>query len=456
MLKRLDTMGALQSELLLVMLATAFFAAGFASIALWTLKSRDPLLLWLGIFASLYGLRVFLTNALVVAATAHRLDALHDAPVIITYCIPIPLVLFVRELIGKGRKNSITVWAWMQVGFAILAIAVGIFGGYQDFTNKANNTLIIAGSVLLLFHLFFFYRGEPGAVIVKWAFVVFLGFVLVRNFGFEGVGKVLEPIGFLLLVSALGYTAALRVVHREQKLIAVEQELATARRIQSFILPKSAPQMAGLAIATRYVPMTAVAGDLYDFLQIDQYRVTIVVADVSGHGVPAALIASMLKVGIAAQRHNAADPAAILAGLNAMLRGMLDGQFVTAACAFIDLEAHTLTYSGAGHPPALVARCGSPNILELAENGLFLGPFPAAVYTNLTVPFCAGDQLLLYTDGIPEATLAGGQPFGDDALKLFMVSHHGAGVSRFADDLIRAASGPVQEDDLTLVIAEAR
>ena len=161
MLKRLDTMGALQSELLLVMLATAFFAAGFASIALWTLKSRDPLLLWLGIFASLYGLRVFLTNALVVAATAHRLDALHDAPVIITYCIPIPLVLFVRELIGNGRKNSITVWAWMQVGFAILGIAVGIFGGYRDFTNKANNTLIIAGSVLLLFHLFFFYRGEP-------------------------------------------------------------------------------------------------------------------------------------------------------------------------------------------------------------------------------------------------------------------------------------------------------
>jgi sigma-B regulation protein RsbU (phosphoserine phosphatase) len=454
MLDPLDTVGALRSDLSLVMFATTFFALGFVSIVLWTLKSRDPLLLWLGAFSGLYGLRLFITTGLVITALPHLALGFGDAAVVITYCIPIPLVLFLRELIGAGWKNSMTAWLWMQVGFAVLAIGVGVFGGHLDVTNTANNVLIIAGSVLLQVHLFFFYRGKPAAI-VKWAFVVLFVCVLVRNLGFESVGRVIEPAGFLFFVCSLGYTAALSAVGREQTLIAVEQELATARKIQTFILPKTVPQMSGLAIATRYIPMTAVAGDLYDFLQIDPYRVTIVVADVSGHGVPAALIASMLKVGIAAERQNASDPAAILTGLNAMLQGMLDGQFVTAACAFIDLEAHTVTYSAAGHPPALMARRANSAVLELAENGLFLGPFAKAAYTNRRVAFDRGDKLLLYTDGIPEATLAGGQPFGDEGLARFLMEHRSSEVSRFADDLIRSASGPVQEDDLTLVIAEA-
>jgi sigma-B regulation protein RsbU (phosphoserine phosphatase) len=451
----LGNIGALRSDLSLVMFAAAFFALGFVSIVLWTLKSRDPLLLWLGTFSGLYGLRLFITNELVVSAMPDSVLVFRYAAVIITYSIPIPLVLFMRELIGTGWRNSLNVWLWLQIGFAVVAIGAGVFGNHVDLANTANNVLIITGSLLLLLHLFFFYRGEPWAAIVKWAFAALFACVVVRNLGFEAIGQIIEPLGFLFFAAALGYTAALRTVSREQKLIEVEQELATARRIQTFILPKSVPQMDGLEIATRYVPMTAVAGDLYDFLQIDRHRLTIVVADVSGHGVPAALIASMLKVGIAAERSHASNPAAILTGLNAMLQGMLDGQFVTAACAFIDLEARTLTYSAAGHPPALLARPGSAEVVELAENGLFLGPFPGAVYANRTAPFEPGDKLLLYTDGIPEATIAGGEPFGDEGLKRFMIQNQPAGVALFADGLIRAVAGPVQEDDLTLVVVEA-
>jgi sigma-B regulation protein RsbU (phosphoserine phosphatase) len=374
---------------------------------------------------------------------------------IISYSIPIPLVLFLRELIGTGWKNSINIWLWVQISFAVIAIGMIALGAPLVYVNTADNVLVIAGSVMLLIHLFFFYPGEP-AVIVKWAFAVLFACVLIRNLGYEAIGQVIEALGFLFFVSALGYTAALRAVNREQKLIEVEQELTTARRIQSSILPKSVPQMEGLEIATRYVPMTAVAGDFYDFLLVDPHRLTIVVADVSGHGVPAALIASMLKVGVTAERHNACNPAAILTGLNNMLQGMLDGQFVTAACAFVDLEAHTLTYSAAGHPPAFLAKRGNPEVLEVAENGLMLGPFSKAVYANLTLSFEPGDKLLLYTDGIPEATLAGGQPFGEEGLKQFMIEHRSAGVAVFADGLIRAVSGPVQEDDLTVVVAEAR
>ena len=87
------------------------------------------------------------------------------------------------------------------------------------------------------------------------------------------------------------------------------------------------PRVSGLTIAARYRPMTAVAGDFYDFLELDAKRLGILIADVSGHGVPAALIASMVKVALAAQRDHADHPAAVLAGMNDVLCGQLAGQY---------------------------------------------------------------------------------------------------------------------------------
>ena len=90
-------------------------------------------------------------------------------------------------------------------------------------------------------------------------------------------------------------------------------------------------------MTARYEPMKEVAGDFYDFIAFDERRLTVLVADVSGHGVPAALIASMLKVAFGAQKEYATDPAEVLSRMNAALHGILDRQFVTAACAHIDL-----------------------------------------------------------------------------------------------------------------------
>jgi sigma-B regulation protein RsbU (phosphoserine phosphatase) len=171
--------------------------------------------------------------------------------------------------------------------------------------------------------------------------------------------------------------------------------------------------------------------------------------------VPAALIASMLKVAFAAQVQHARNPAEILAGLNVALSGLIAGQFVTAACAFIDLEAQTVTYAGAGHPPSLLLRKGSQEVVELAENGLFLGPFRHAKYANVSTSFTPGDYLLLYTDGIIEATMPDSQPFGSDRLKEFALFSKAADPATLADDLIRKVSIAIQEDDLTVVAAYA-
>jgi len=200
--------------------------------------------------------------------------------------------------------------------------------------------------------------------------------------------------------------------------------------------------------------MTAVAGDFFDFLKTGENSLTILVADVSGHGVPAALVASMLKVCFAAQRAQGDDPAKVLAGLNLMLCGSLGGQYVTAACAAIDLGAQTVTYAGAGHPPALLLRRKGGDVIQLAENGLFIGPFPHATYSNISVAFERGDKLLLYTDGILEATQADGEEFGQKRLETFLINTQSLQPAEFIQRLFQAIASPAQQDDLTAVLAQ--
>jgi len=168
-----------------------------------------------------------------------------------------------------------------------------------------------------------------------------------------------------------------------QQLLAIQKELETARQIQLSILPESVPRIAGLDIAARYVPMAAVAGDFYDFIVLDNKRVGILVADVSGHGMPAALIASMLKIALAAQAEHAFDPAKVLHGLNQTLCGKFQHHFITAAYAFVDMEKRTLTYAGAGHPPLLLWGGASVGVRDISENGLFLGRFNFATYSSV-------------------------------------------------------------------------
>jgi phosphoserine phosphatase RsbU/P len=199
--------------------------------------------------------------------------------------------------------------------------------------------------------------------------------------------------------------------------------------------------------------MTSVAGDFYDFL-VSDHLLTILVADVSGHGVPAALVACMLKVCFAAQKTNASNPAAVLSGIGSMLRGSLGGQYVTAACAAIDRNSGTLTYSGAGHPPSILVRGEEPELVILDRNGLFLGPFPHATYENMTVPFRSGDRLLLYTDGITEARGLDDEEFGQERLRKFLIQSVALQPSSALDLLFQHVKVRTPEDDLTAVLAQ--
>ena len=166
---------------------------------------------------------------------------------------------------------------------------------------------------------------------------------------------------------------------REQlarQLLFINSELEMAREIQLSILPQEIPRIKGLEITARYLPMSSVAGDFYDFILVDEKHLGILVADVSGHGLAAALIASMLQVALAAQSSHASDPGRVLAGLNQSLCGKFKHHFVTAVYVFMDLEKKSVSYAGAGHPPLLLWRASTGSASEVVQNGLLLGTIP--------------------------------------------------------------------------------
>jgi sigma-B regulation protein RsbU (phosphoserine phosphatase) len=246
-----------------------------------------------------------------------------------------------------------------------------------------------------------------------------------------------------------------------RQLLDINNELEMAREIQLSILPHEIPKLRGLEIAARYRPMSSVAGDFYDFLMVDEKRMGILVADVSGHGLPAALIASMLQVALAAQSLHACDPAQVLAGLNRSLCGKFKHHFVTAAYVFVDMKKNILRYGGAGHPPLLFWRTSEQSASEVVENGLLLGMFPEATYSFVEVPLESGDKAILYTDGILEARSSSEQEFGADLLKGFLESNHHLQAATFADSLLEELTGwsehpkgEGQEDDITLLVID--
>jgi serine phosphatase RsbU (regulator of sigma subunit) len=201
-----------------------------------------------------------------------------------------------------------------------------------------------------------------------------------------------------------------------RQLVAINNELEMARQIQLAILPKETPKIEGLEIAARYIPMSSVAGDFYDFIVVDEKHVGILIADVSGHGLPSALIASMLQSAFAAQSAHASDPVRVLSELNRALFGKFRSHFVTAAYLFLDLEKRAVNYAGAGHPPVLW-RKSSGSVTEVLENGFFLGPFHDSTYSAVPLSLEGGDRVILYTDGIVEAKNSSGEEFGMDRFK---------------------------------------
>jgi len=269
----------------------------------------------------------------------------------------------------------------------------------------------------------------------------------------------IEPVAFAAWVLALGYVAVQRTFENERRLLTIESELESARQIQSSILPENIPALPRLRIAAGYHPMSAVAGDFYQFIRLDDHRLGVLVADVAGHGVPAALISSMIKVAMQSVVRFAPDPGEVLRSLNRILSPELRGQLISAAYLWIDTEGCRARYSAAGHPPLLHWKSAQGELEQIGSNGLLFGVTPQPDYPVRTVPLRSSDRLLIYTDGLTEPESLGGESFGERQLERVLRDHR----SLPAADLLQRVlfelqnwqppSTP-QQDDITLIVID--
>ena len=460
---RADAVGLVLGSLLLVVGLLALVLWGAARRRARTLPARSHPHggALLGIFAVLYGLRLLIRTA--TGPLVFDLDpaVLSYAEAAITYVLPLPLFIFVRNLIPWRRFTY-----WSAVALALFAISGVLSDAILRRPNSAvtlNNLIAITVLGALLAVIF-----RPGLSVSRELRIFRIGALswaltaVADNLrGMELVqfpGPDLEPFGFTMLVLCLATLVTRRTIEDARRLAVIDGELSIARQIQSSILPQAMPRVAGLTLAARYRPMSAVAGDFYDFVEIDRHQLGVLVADVSGHGVPAALIASMVKVALAAQRERADQPAAVLAGLNETLWDQLGGQYVTAAYLFIDTRSALMRYAAAGHPYMVHLTHGGQDVREIEKNGLALGFMRDARYEELELPLETGDRLLLYTDGLTEAENASEDFFGLERVKIALTAGVALPPDRAADALLNtmdAWSGRPVADDLTIVLVDA-
>jgi sigma-B regulation protein RsbU (phosphoserine phosphatase) len=433
-----------------MIMAVGLVSAAFSEIR----RKHDPVLIYLAILAGLYGLRMWMHSSMFFMMQSWSFYPRVSSA--IDYVVPIPAFFFLNAagLLHRRTRNALY---WVGVVLGLLALATLVVGP-QNVFSQINAVLIIAALTTLVLISMSRKSLNRDAVVIRRALLIFAAFIFWENFrNLLGISLPnIEPIGFVVFLGSLGYVAARQTLQRDQQLSEIQKELEVAKRIQLSILPAAFPDSACFRVAARYVPMTSVAGDFYDFIVADDTQAGLLIADVSGHGVPAALIASMVKVAAAAQLSNAADPARLLAGMNGVLCGKTQEQFVTAAYVHLDSRSATLQYSAAGHPAMLRLRQGK--VLEIVENGLIMAAFDFATYRNVVQPLEAGDRFLLYTDGVVEAMDANGDFFGQETLSDLLRQTVGLSPSGGADQIISAVQrwSASQDDDLTVLICDYR
>jgi phosphoserine phosphatase RsbU/P len=449
-------------------LITIGLGALLLAAAFWT-RHDGRMLLAFGVFAVLYGLGLLAMSTLLAPLLGISPGTPEPIVWLVNYWTPVPALIYLEQLRGSGWLHSVRrLWqAWIPLALALTAADVVLHrsGAFRLF-------YLPCVILMLLVILPQIVRGSraniEGRRIHQFGAAAFLLSIIVDNLAglwWPRTGMKFEALGVTAFIGSLGFVTGRQFFARERERAVVEHEMKTARDIQESILPPGKLSLAGLQIAARYVPMRGIAGDLYDFHVVDDHRVGVLIADVTGHGVPAALIASMVKVAFTAQRASVAQPAELLAGMNRALCGNLAGQFATAAYLYFDTDCGELRYSVAGHPPPILWRSAIRQQFELADSsGIFMGFDAGASYQDRRLPLGPGDRVLLYTDGLTETQNARGAFFGESRLQEIFARGVHLPVESFAgslvDDLHSWSGHDVDsrpfEDDLTIVVVDIR
>jgi phosphoserine phosphatase RsbU/P len=247
--------------------------------------------------------------------------------------------------------------------------------------------------------------------------------------------------------------AQAQIIEKEK----IEHELSVARKIQQSILPRQMPDIPGFGFSAIMVPTHAIGGDLFDFVVIDEKHVGLAIADVADKGIPSAIFMALTRSLLRAEALRSLDPSIVLQNVNRVLIDMnTEDMFVTVLYGIVNLETLQFNYVRAGHPSPLVARKNGQLIDPQMQVALPLALFSPVALDIQKIQLQRGDTLLLFTDGITDATDDQGHELGDDGLhKIFLdifnkFGHPSCQDLMSAIDDFRQATP--QNDDMTMVI----
>jgi len=338
------------------------------------------------------------------------------------------------------------------IGFASLISARVIFPRltelpYLLFLPLQILTLLsvtIAGSIVIVLLQPFFFAATPRVVVL----------IIAVN----------SAVAVVVGIALYTYDSMRRQIARQfdqlRQQEAMEQQMRVARDVQEHLLPASPPQLAAVELAGRCIPARDVGGDYFDFIELPGDRLAIVIGDVSGKGVPAALLMAGLQASVRSLAPTASSPAELNERINEMLyESSSAARYATFLLGIYDLKGHKFLFSNAGHHPPLRVRNGEVEPL-ISGSGFPLGMFDAASYEESQSQLQVGDLLALYTDGLVETPNAAGEEFGEERFAALLAENSAAPLDTVATRLLGALNSWAGEldahDDATVLLLRAR
>ena len=231
-----------------------------------------------------------------------------------------------------------------------------------------------------------------------------------------------------------------------------------ARDIQMELLPKTFPRTSGIDMFAFSVPARHVGGDCYDVIDVGEGRLAITIGDVSGKGTPAAILMANVQAAVRALAESKIPAGELIGRVNRLVHGYTeDSVFITFFYSVLDTRTGELIYVNAGHnPPCILRRDGRREYLD--AGGLVIGIMPGSEYEVGRVNLGAGDDLVLYTDGVTEATNPDDEMFGEERLEDLLLKHRHSSAREIEEQVYTSikdfAAGASQADDLTMVIVK--
>ena len=448
-----------------------FGIMGVVALLTWTRNRRNWIFLWFGLWSLARGI-TFLTR---LPAISYSLPypILHCALQVgysIVDCTMMLILLYLFQLHEDARLRS---WTWLAIAFNLGASSVNgllaIFWAHAGLAAQWADALTAAITVISRMYVFVLvYQGirrklNPEVKLV--AIVCFFHYVLsiLRIETFQGirfthwrVGPWFDLTGFpfagtrintrealdTLLLLALTHALVKYAMRDHQKKTEIENELKSASEVQRVMIPEAIAQVPGYAIHGAYHPAHEVGGDFFQIISPDSGTTLVIVGDVSGKGLKAAMNVALIIGTVRTLAEFESDPKDILAGLNRRLVGRMQGGFTTALLLKLDCFGHC-TLANAGHLPPFL----NGNEVALNES-LPLGITVEAEFEDQNLLLRQGDCLILYTDGVPEARDKKGELYGFERTRTLVSNHFSA------ESIAQAATDFGQEDDITVLTIE--